>query len=75
MRRPGGINFCSKKSGGYKPRATHEVGVNLPFAVADGYTFFENRFSGLIFGVGKWNQGRNWWNGNIPWQYLAIKRR
>ena len=75
MKRPGGVNFCVKKSGGYRPRATHEVSVDLPAALAKGLSFFENRLSGLVFGVGKWREELEWWDGQIPLEFLSIKTR
>ena len=74
MTRKGGINFCVQKSAGYRPEATHEVTVNLPIAIADGFCFFENRFSRLVFGMGRWNWEMDWWDCKIPLEYLGIRR-
>ena len=59
----GGINFCSKKNS-YRREATHEIHVDAVSALKQGFFFFGNRFTDVIYGSGKWSDG--WWNGRIP---------
>ena len=78
MRRVGGINFNPRVSGGYRPRAASVVLITeekLILAIKEGLQFFENRFSSLVFGVGKWNQEEMYWDGKIPLKYLSIEQR
>ena len=59
MDRNGGINFHPKVSGGYRPNANYEISIDdaqLVNAINDGLQFFHNHFSGIVFGVGQWNQ-------------------
>ena len=52
MQRVGGINFNPRVSGGYRPRATSVVLITeekLILAIKEGFHFFENRFSSLVF--------------------------
>ena len=75
MDRAGGINFHPTKSGGYRPNADFYMIIResqLNKAVADGLVFFENHFSGLVFGLGTWKQARGWWDGVIPLRYVEI---
>ena len=75
MDRPGGINFHPQVSGGYRPRANFDVTIDevqLTRALNDGLAFFENRFSGLVYGMGKWDFQTHWWNGKIPLDYTCI---
>ena len=56
MARLGGVNFSPRESGGYRPKASHEICIeqgNLQTAIAQDFMFFENRFSGIIYGVGQ----------------------
>ena len=78
MERIGGINFSPKICGGYRPQADSIVKIKeeeLIRAMREGFQFFENRFSSLVFGVGKWNQEKMYWNGNIPLKFLSIEKR
>ena len=61
VKREGGINFTVQKRGGYKKKATHEVHVDIVKAIQKGYSFFENEFTGIVYGQGVW-QG-SWWSG------------
>ena len=75
MERIRGINF---NCGGYRPRAHSIVKIKeeeLIRAIREGFQFFENRFSSLVFGVGKWNQEKMYWNGNIPLKFLSIEKQ
>ena len=54
MQRVGGINFNSRVSGGYRPRAASVVLITeekLILAIKEGFQFFENHYSSLVFGV------------------------
>ena len=76
MDRAGGINFHPKVAGGYRPNADHDMVIGefqLNQALVDGFVFFENHFSGLVFGLGKWKQDKGWWDGVIPLRYVEIK--
>ena len=78
MERIGGINFNPRVSGGYRPRAAlvvHITEEKLILAIREGFQFFENCFSSLVFGVGKWNQEEMYWDGKIPLEYLSIEQR
>ena len=78
MDRAGGINFHPKVAGGYRPNADHDMVIGefqLNQALVDGFVFFENHFSGLVFGLGKWKQDKGWWDGVIPLRYVEIKPR
>ena len=78
MDRKGGINFHPQVSGGYRPNAHFEVTIGetqLFNAINDGLDFFENRFSCLVYGVGRWDQRRTWWDGKIPLYYTDITMR
>ena len=69
MDRPGGVNFSPQVSGGYRPNANSEVKIDemqLFNAINDGLQFFQNRFSCIVYGVGCWDQQKNWWDGKIP---------
>lgn len=63
IKREGGINFTIQTSGSYRKRATHEVTIDIVKAIRKGYTFFLNKFTGIVYGQGIW-QG-TWWNGEI----------
>ena len=74
----GGINFHPSKAGGYRPNAGFDIEVGetqLNQALSDGLVFFENHFSGLIFGMGKWKEADSWLDGLIPLRYVDIKPR
>ena len=74
MRRAGGINFSSKRPGGYRPRADTLVTMDekqLSSAIKSGLTFFFNEYSGLVFGVGK-KKPDGTWDLQIPVQFLSI---
>ena len=78
MKRSGGINFCPRETGGYRPKAPYKVCIEeaqLQAAISEGLVFFENRFSELVFGVGRWDYQKNWWDGRIPMDYLTIKHK
>ena len=75
MERKGGVNFNPQISGGYRPNANFEVTINetqLSNAIKDGLEFFQNRFSCLVYGVGRWDQQKVWWDGKIPLCYTDI---
>ena len=78
MDRVGGINFHPRKAGNYRPNAGFDIlmgETQLNQALGDGLFFFENHFSGLIFGMGKWKEANAWWDGLIPLKYLEIRKR
>ena len=59
----GGINFASKKPGGYRPKADAMVTIDarqLLSAIENGLNFFNNEYSGLLFGVGKRKEDGRW---------------
>ena len=63
MSRQGGINFTSKRPGGYRPKAKTLVTLDaqqMKRAIESGLTFFHNEFSGLVFGVGKKKENGTW---------------
>ena len=68
LRRSGGINFLACKSGGYRPKANTIITIDLQqltAAIENGFIFFHNRFSGLVFGIGK-KDNDGLWDGKIP---------
>ena len=74
MRCEGGINFTSKRPGGYRPKAKTLVTLNaqqMKRAIESGLTFFHNEFSGLVFGVGKKKENGTW-DPEIPTKFLTI---
>ena len=78
MDRPGGVNFSPQVSGGYRPNANSEIRIDetqLFNAIRDGLQFFQNRFSGIVYGVGCWDQQKNWWDGKIPLYYANVVTR
>ena len=75
MARFGGVNFTIAKRGGYRNKADCLVSLNsksLSSAIMDGFEFFENRFSGIVYGAGKWNSEKQQWAGKIPLNYLSF---
>ena len=73
MSRCGGVNFSVGVCGGYRNQADCLVTIRakeLVFAIEDGSEFLENRFTGLMFGAGKWEG--DGWNGQIPIQFLRF---
>ena len=67
VKRPTGINFSAKVKGNYRPSASHELKISndkMQSLVKQGYDFFENRFSGLVYGLGRWQ--KDWWENWIP---------
>ena len=74
MRREGGINFTSKRPGGYRPKAKTLVTLDaqqMKRAIESGLTFFHNEFSGLVFGVGKKKENGTW-DLKIPTKFFTI---
>ena len=74
MHRAGGINFSVKKPGGYRRNANTIITINaeqLASAIASGFTFFHNEFSGLVFGLGRKNEDGSW-DGKIPIEFLTF---
>ena len=71
MDRFGGVNHIKGCRGGYQNQANHLVKIqakNLVLAISLSWEFFENRFTGLVFGAGRWkNDG---WDGIIPESFL-----
>ena len=65
----GGINFCSKENH-YREGSSHEIHVDAASAYNDGYFFFGNYFSDVIYGTGKWCD--DGWNGRIPLEYFQF---
>ena len=43
----------------YRPTATHKIEVNAETALEHGICFFGNRFSDVVFAMGKW-EGDSW---------------
>ena len=73
MSRYGGVNFSVNQPGGYRKKATALITIepqNLALAIASGFDFFENRFSGIVFGAGEWRSGS--WEGKIPLCFLHL---
>ena len=78
MGRPGGVNFHPKVARGYRPNANFDMIIGdcqLYQALIDGIFFFENHFSSLVFGLGKWQQASGWWDGIIPLRYVEVRPR
>ena len=53
MERIGGINFCPRKAANFVVQLNHQ---QLNQALGHKIDFFENRFKGLVFGMGAWCQ-------------------
>ena len=70
--RKGGINFGTGENV-YRPTATHKIEVNAETALEHGICFFGNRFSDVVFAMGKWEG--DGWDGKIPLQFLTISPR
>ena len=78
MEQIGGINFCPRKAGGYRSRAHFVVQLNhqqLNQVLGHNIVFFENRFTGLVFGMGAWSQAFSYWDGKIPLKFATIKKK
>ena len=74
MSREGGINFTSKRPGGYRQNADAMVTIDacqLLSAIENGLNFFHNEYSGLVFGVGK-RKGDGSWDLEIPIKFVTI---
>ena len=74
MSREGGINFTSKRPGGYRLKAHAMVTIDasqLLSAIENGLNFFHNEYSGLVFGVGK-RKGDGDWDLEIPIKFVTI---
>ena len=74
MSREGGINFTSKRPGGYRQNADAMVTIDacqLLSAIENGLNFFHNEYSGLVFGVGK-RKGDGNWDLEIPIRFFSI---
>ena len=74
MSRQGGINFTSKRPGGYRPKADTLVTIDekqLSSAIKSGLNFYHNEFSGLVFGVGK-KMLDGTWDLRIPMKFFTI---
>ena len=73
----GGMNFNAKTCGGHRPWADSIIKIKeeeLIKALEEGFQFFEDCFSSLVYGVGKWNQDKMYWNGKIPLKFLSIEK-
>ena len=71
MSRYGGVNVSINQPGEYRKRATALITIepqNLALAIASGFDFFENRFSGIVYGAGEWRSGL--WEGKIPLHFF-----
>ena len=69
----GGVNFTVGSRGGYRNQPDCLVKIeakNLVLAISRGWEFFENRFTGLVFGAGRWIKDS--WDGIIPESFLEI---
>ena len=75
MRCPGGVNFSLNKPGGYRRGVQNPVKIesaDLVKAINEGFVFFENAFSGIVYGCGIWSsKGLGWWDGKIPIRFLT----
>ena len=69
--RKSSVNFTSGKNL-YKSQASHEIEVDVETARVQGYAFFGNWFTNIIYGIGKWEQGQC--SGKIPLKFLTIKK-
>ena len=68
--RKGGINLSTGVNS-YKEWASHEIELDAEAAHKDGHAFFGNRFSDVVFAMGKWKQGH--WDGKVGLDFLKIK--
>ena len=67
--RKGGINL-STGTNSYKASASHEIEIKADAAHKNGHAFFGNRFTDVVFAMGKWEQGQ--WNGKVDLEFLKI---
>ena len=58
-----GVHFTIQTSGSTKKRATHDFQIDILKVIKKGYQFFENKFTGIVYGQGVWD--RSWWTGEI----------
>ena len=73
MDRFGGVNYIKGCRGGYQNQANHLVKIqakNLVLAISLSWEFFENRFTGFVFGAERWINDS--WDGIIPESFLEI---
>ena len=73
MDRFGGVNYTMRSLGGYRNQANCLVKIqakNLVLAISLSWEFFENRFTGLVFGAERWiNDSRD---GIVPESFLEM---
>ena len=65
-----GVQFTIQTSGSNKKRATHDFQIDILKAIKKGYQFFENKFTGIVYGQGVWDG--SWWTGEI---FLGLNNR
>ena len=52
--------------------------ADLVALINEGFVFFENAFSGIVYGCGMWrSKGLGWWDGmhSLPEPYAMFKSR
>lgn len=79
MDRETGVNFTVGQRGGYRKQASHIIKLDLVKAIARGYTFFQNEYTKIVYGMGSWDSNVNWWTGEmhlnldgVPEERLAV---
>lgn len=77
MKRPGGVNFSigSEERVEWRKAAPSEIRVNVVTAVDQGVFFMENRISGVVFGLGKFDVVSGWYDGKISYEFCSARNK
>ena len=51
-----GVHFNIQTCDSKKKRATHDFQIDILKAIKKGYQFFENKFTGIVYGQGVWDR-------------------
>ena len=62
------ICFSVGQRGYWRKDATNGIIVYLEKAMREGYVFFENHINGIVYGVGRWDEEKQWWT-----RYINLK--
>ena len=77
MGRPGGVNFSigSEERVEWRKMAPYEILVDVVTAVDQRVIFMENRISGVVFGLGKFDLVSGWYDGKIPYKFCSTRKK
>ena len=70
MGRETGMNFTVGKRWRYRIKATHLLKLDVVKAVSAGFLFHENKYTGIVYGLGLMVDGRgNEWRDTAKMQW------